>query len=383
MSKIFVASMLAKGNHVFQASITILDDGIKVRIPGFWRDNETYLSFDEIKGIELTMPSWYTVLIYSTVQFYARGIRVEAHGFTKSDAQQIKRLIEEGQRENNSASSSSPYSNMSKQEREIKEREVISRIDQKKYEREMAILDEQLKNAFEGYQKGKVFLADLAEKANNNAEKYIIGFTEKLKTDITPYFTNLIVCYGKQQQLLRLLKASLKMTTASYQNEYYDILNIQIEEFTVLVIKKKKQSIDRYDRFKHTIIAAIEEAKKLKQQIAQLINSEYWETSKNQKGKAKQIRKLLHGGSDFENLHRYILEMIDLNDSCIDPFKEFEDSLIFLNQIEEMAKNINSSNKKETHRISEFLELVNDLYDIIYLSYGSKFENEDLLRYVQ
>ena len=29
----FVASVLAKGNHVFQASITILDDGVKVKIP--------------------------------------------------------------------------------------------------------------------------------------------------------------------------------------------------------------------------------------------------------------------------------------------------------------------------------------------------------------
>ena len=67
MSKKFIASMLAKGNHVFQASITILDNGIKVRIPEFWRNNETFLRFDEIKGIELTTPSWYSVLTYSTI----------------------------------------------------------------------------------------------------------------------------------------------------------------------------------------------------------------------------------------------------------------------------------------------------------------------------
>ncbi|MDD2476863.1 MAG: hypothetical protein PHI32_13260, partial [Dysgonamonadaceae bacterium] len=231
--------------------------------------------------------------------------------------------------------------------------------------------------AFENYQKGEVFLADLVEKANNNADKYIIGFTEKLKSDITPYFTNLIVCYGKHQQLLRLLKASLKMTTASYQNEYYDMLNHKIEGFSVLVTKKKKRSIDKYNKFKHTILEAIEEAKSIKQKIALLINAEIWETSKNQKEKAKQIRKLLPGGSDFENLRKYILEMIDLNDTCIDPFKEFEDSYIFLNQCEETVEKIASSNEKETCRITELIELINDFYDIIYQSYGNNFENED------
>jgi len=97
----FVASILAKGNHVFQASITILDDGVKVKVPGFWRDKETYLTYDEIKGIELNTPSWYSVLTYSTISFFARGIRVEAHGFTTSDAKKIKCYIEDGQRGKN------------------------------------------------------------------------------------------------------------------------------------------------------------------------------------------------------------------------------------------------------------------------------------------
>ena len=41
--KKFVASILSEGNHLFQASITILDNGVKVRIPGFWKNNETLL----------------------------------------------------------------------------------------------------------------------------------------------------------------------------------------------------------------------------------------------------------------------------------------------------------------------------------------------------
>ena len=108
----FVASVLAKGNHVFQASITILDDGVKVKIPGFWKDRETYLTFEEIKGIELNTPSWYSVLSYSTISFFARGIRVEAHGFATSDAKKIKRYVEDGQRGNNkSYGRSSDYRN--------------------------------------------------------------------------------------------------------------------------------------------------------------------------------------------------------------------------------------------------------------------------------
>ena len=104
----FVASMLSKGNHLFQASITILDDGIKVRIPDLWRNQEEFFSFDDITGISLETPSWYTVFTYSTIRFNARGTWVEAHGFDKTDAQKIKRLIEENKR--NSRGSSSSYS---------------------------------------------------------------------------------------------------------------------------------------------------------------------------------------------------------------------------------------------------------------------------------
>lgn len=88
--------MLSEGNHLFQASITILDNGVKLRIPNFWRDQETFFSFRDISGVELTTPSWYSVLTYSTINFNLRGSWVEAHGFTKSDALTIKKLIDNG-----------------------------------------------------------------------------------------------------------------------------------------------------------------------------------------------------------------------------------------------------------------------------------------------
>ena len=86
--------MLAEKNHLFQTSITVGEEGIKVRIPNFWKNQEMFFSYDDITGISLDTPSWYTVLSYSTIRFNARGTWVEAHGFTKSDANEIKRIIE-------------------------------------------------------------------------------------------------------------------------------------------------------------------------------------------------------------------------------------------------------------------------------------------------
>lgn len=100
----YTASMLSEGNHLFQASITILDDGVKLRIPNFWKDQETFFNYNDISGVELTTPSWYAVLTYSTININLKGSWVEAHGFSKDDALAIKKLIDNG-RQNKSNSS--------------------------------------------------------------------------------------------------------------------------------------------------------------------------------------------------------------------------------------------------------------------------------------
>jgi hypothetical protein len=106
MNKKYTASMLSEGNHLFQASITVTDDGLKMKIPNFWKNKETFFRYEDISGFRVDTPSWYTVLSYCTIHLNARGTWVEAHGFTKSDAQKIKRYIEEGQNGNNGSSSS-------------------------------------------------------------------------------------------------------------------------------------------------------------------------------------------------------------------------------------------------------------------------------------
>jgi len=105
MNKKYTASMLAEGNHLFQASITVTDEGLIMKIPKFWNDKETFFRYQDVSGFSIDTPSWYTVLSYCTIHLNARGTWVEAHGFTKSDAQKIKRYIEDGQRGNGSSGS--------------------------------------------------------------------------------------------------------------------------------------------------------------------------------------------------------------------------------------------------------------------------------------
>ena len=98
--------MLSEGNHLFQASITITDDGLKMKIPNFWKDKETFFRYEDISGFRVDTPSWYNVLSYCTIHLNARGTWVEAHGFTKSDAQKIENYIEVGQKGSSSNRSS-------------------------------------------------------------------------------------------------------------------------------------------------------------------------------------------------------------------------------------------------------------------------------------
>lgn len=98
------ASMLSKDNHLFQASITILDNGVKLRIPNFWKDQETFFNYNDISGVELTTPSWYAVLTYSTIKINLKGSWVQAHGFSKEDALTIKRLIDNGRKNKRNSS---------------------------------------------------------------------------------------------------------------------------------------------------------------------------------------------------------------------------------------------------------------------------------------
>lgn len=87
-----VASVISKGNGLFQTSITIEETGLKVRIPGFWKNKETFINYNDIAGVSVDTP----LVGYSTIEFNAMGLKVKAHGFTKSEVREIRSAIEEG-----------------------------------------------------------------------------------------------------------------------------------------------------------------------------------------------------------------------------------------------------------------------------------------------
>jgi hypothetical protein len=75
----YVASRLSEGNKLFPAEIITEENGITIKIPGLFSGDTT------------------TPLIgYSTIRFYHSGNKVEAHGFSKSDVNEIKTFIEQG-----------------------------------------------------------------------------------------------------------------------------------------------------------------------------------------------------------------------------------------------------------------------------------------------
>jgi len=93
MKKI-TASRISDGNKLFPASITIEDTGLKVRLPGFWKDEETFVSYTDISGVSVDTP----LIGYSSIEFNVMGSRVKAHGFTKSEVKEIKQAIDDGKR---------------------------------------------------------------------------------------------------------------------------------------------------------------------------------------------------------------------------------------------------------------------------------------------
>ncbi len=93
MKKI-TASRLSEGNKIFPASITIDDNGLKVKLPGFWKDEETFVSYSDISGVSVDTP----LIGYSGIEFNVVGSLVKAHGFSKSEVKEIKHAIDNGKR---------------------------------------------------------------------------------------------------------------------------------------------------------------------------------------------------------------------------------------------------------------------------------------------
>jgi len=88
------ASRLSEGNKLFPAEIHIEDSGLTVKIPGFLGGKSTFLSYTDISSVSVDAP----MIGYSTIKFNAHGEKVTAHGFTKSEVNQVKAAIDNGKR---------------------------------------------------------------------------------------------------------------------------------------------------------------------------------------------------------------------------------------------------------------------------------------------
>ncbi|MEB0262279.1 MULTISPECIES: hypothetical protein [unclassified Mucilaginibacter] len=88
----YVASRLSEGNKLFPAEIMTEDNGITIKIPGLFSGDTTTIAYDSISAVEIDTP----LIGYSTIRFYHSGNKVEAHGFSKSDVNEIKTFIEQG-----------------------------------------------------------------------------------------------------------------------------------------------------------------------------------------------------------------------------------------------------------------------------------------------
>lgn len=86
----YIASRLSEGNKLFPAEIITEDSGITIKIPGFFSGDTTSIAYESISAVEVDTP----LISFSTIRFYHSGNKIEAHGFSKSDVQEIKDQIE-------------------------------------------------------------------------------------------------------------------------------------------------------------------------------------------------------------------------------------------------------------------------------------------------
>ncbi len=88
----YTASRLSEGNKVFPAEIYTEENGVTIKIPGLFSGDTTTIAYESISAVEIDTP----MIGFSTIRFYHSGNKVEAHGFTKNDVEEIKAHIESG-----------------------------------------------------------------------------------------------------------------------------------------------------------------------------------------------------------------------------------------------------------------------------------------------
>lgn len=88
----FTASRLSEGNKAFPTEIILEENSIEIKKPGVFSGESKYLNYEDISAIEVDSP----MIGFSTLRLFLNGNKVEVHGFSKSDVNEIRKLIDNG-----------------------------------------------------------------------------------------------------------------------------------------------------------------------------------------------------------------------------------------------------------------------------------------------
>jgi hypothetical protein len=89
----FVANRLSSGNRVFPDKVKIEDTGVTLRSPSLFSGKEHTLMYHQISSISTENPMLgFTSVVFRTLS----NQRIECKGFTKADADEIKRIVQSG-----------------------------------------------------------------------------------------------------------------------------------------------------------------------------------------------------------------------------------------------------------------------------------------------
>jgi hypothetical protein len=87
----FKVSRLSEGNKVFPSEIILDETSVEVKVPGLFSGDSKYLNYQDITAIEVDKP----MIGFCTIRLYLNGSKIEVHGFSKADVNEIRKIIDE------------------------------------------------------------------------------------------------------------------------------------------------------------------------------------------------------------------------------------------------------------------------------------------------
>ena len=94
--QVFQASRLTRGNRIFPVRIEITPDRVSRIKPSWVSRDEISISIKNVSSVSIQ-----TGLMFSTIRIDSTGgtVAIESHGHTKADAERIRDLIQQLQRD--------------------------------------------------------------------------------------------------------------------------------------------------------------------------------------------------------------------------------------------------------------------------------------------